>query len=317
LVIECATDVRLERVVIRGAQARSRIAGSHDLTLIDCVIGIDPEASGQQCLLIAQPAGTPPRPVDASCSNIRIVGGEFRAATQHAIHVGAGQFSVTGFEISHARIFGAFDNGILIWNSSRGAVIGNQIIGARAWGIQEIGAGSNDNLILGNWLYANAGTLSFVGSRTQVVRNWAEANAPLPDSGGFRQTIDGWAKLSIAATQSSIPMDRNVGRFRAVRPGSITGLVVTTSLPRTGTSGTLKVTAYLNPGNSGVTGLSTGFFVEINANTNRASKTQPIDVATSQFLPGDELYLMVETSGFSVGTGDPPFNVYAALEIED
>ena len=126
---------------------------------------------------------------------------------------------------------------------------------------------------------------------------------------------DGRAKVGIAATQTIIPMDRSTGRFRAVRAGSITGLVVTTSLPRTGTSGTLTVTAYKNTGDAGAGGSTTGFNVQINSNVSRASITQPVDVSTSTFLPGDELYLRVETSGFVVGT--PPFNVSAALEIED
>ena len=77
LVVDWATQVRLARVVIRSPRERSRIAGSHDVALIDCIIDT-PRLSGQQCLLVGQPA--PPGP-DGSCSNIRIVGGEYRGAT--------------------------------------------------------------------------------------------------------------------------------------------------------------------------------------------------------------------------------------------
>lgn len=149
------------------------------------------------------------------------------------------------------------------------------------------------------------------------MRNWAPPGINLPDSGGFRQTIDGWEKIGIAATQAIIDMDRANGRFRAVRPGSVTGLVVNTSLPRTGTSGTLKVTAYINTGNAGASGSTMSFFVELNFNDNSAFVPLPADLSPLKFQPGDELYLRVETSGFSVGAGSPPFNVYAALEIEN
>ena len=318
LVVEWATRVRMARIVIQSPRQRARIAGSDDVALIDCMIEIDPtRASGQQCLLVGQPAGSPPFP-DGSCSHIRIVGGEYLVATQHAIHMGTDLFSVDHFEISNARIDSAVNNGILIWNSTNGIVIGNRIYNCGGLGIQELGANTNDNLILGNWIKFTApmaGTINFIGSRTQVVRNWAAPGVVLPDTGGFRQTIDGWERIGIAATQAIIDMDPATQRFRSVRPGSITGLVVNTSQPRTGTSGLLRVTVYKNTGNAGAGGSTTGFFVEINTNNNRAFITQPVDVATSTFQPGDELYLRVETSGFVVAS--PPFNVFAALEIED
>jgi hypothetical protein len=230
--------------------------------------------------------------------------------------MGTADNPVNRFEISNVTVSGAVNNGILIWNSTDGVVIGNRVSGCGGFGIQEIGPASNDNYIVGNWLKTNTtGTINFLGSRTQVVRNWAAPAVPLPDTGGFRQTIDGWEKIGIAATQAIIDMDPATQRFRSVRPGSITGLVVNTSQPRTGTSGFLRVTVYKNTGNAGAGGSTAGFSVEINTNNNRAFITQPVDVATSTFQPGDELYLRVETSGFVVAS--PPFNVFAALEIED
>jgi hypothetical protein len=274
-----------------------------------------PRARAQQCLLIAQNAGSPtPKPANASCTHICIVGGEYRGAKHQSIQMGTENFSVTAFEISHALIDGADLNGILILNSYRGTVIGNHIMGCLGFGIQEV-APANKNLILGNYLHSNGTPLLFAGADTQAVRNYVDAGVALVDSGGFRQTIDGWEYLGIGPNQVIDNMTRANGRFRAVRSGSITGLVVTISQPRTGTTGTLKVTAYKNPGNAGVTGSTTSFFVEINANVNRAALPQPVDISTSKFSAGDELYLRVETSGFVVAS--PPFNVFAALEIED
>jgi hypothetical protein len=165
LVVEWATRVRLARIVIQSPRQRARIAGSHDVALIDCIIEIDPtRASGQQCLLVGQPVGSPPLP-DGSCSNIRIVGGEYLVATQHAIHMGTDDFSVEGFEISNARIVGAVNNGILIWNSSKGVVIGNRIEQCGGWGIQELGASSDSNAFIGNQLANNGAAISLVSAK--------------------------------------------------------------------------------------------------------------------------------------------------------
>jgi hypothetical protein len=320
LVVEGVSGLRLARVVIRGARQRARIAGSHDVALIDCTIALNPQlASGQQCLLIAEPAGIPPVPVDASCSNIRIVGGEYRDAGQHAIHVGSNPFSVAFFEISNAQIVDAVNNGILIVNASNGRVIGNRISGCDDFAIQELGT-SNNNLILGNWLYENEdGTILPVGPQTQVIRNWAESDQDLPDSGGFRQTIDGWTYPPMIDNGDSVPlteMTRSNGRFRAVRPGSVTGLVVTLSEPRT--AGTMTVSVYKNSGNADAPAPGTDmlFSVTISTNVNRQRLAKPSDASpTFNFDVGDELYLMITTDTWAVATG--PTKVFCALEIED
>jgi hypothetical protein len=320
LVVEGVTGLRLARVVIRGAHQRARIAGSHDVALIDCTIAHDTEPpSGQQCLLIAEPAGNPPVPVDASCSNIRIVGGEYRDAGQHAIQIGSNMSSVDFFEISNAQIVDALANGIMIANASNGRVIGNRISGCDGLGIQELGT-SNNNLILGNWLYGNMGNdISVLGAETQVVRNWAEPGAELPDSGGFRQTIDGWTFPPMIQNGGSVPlteMTRPNGRFRAVRPGSVTGLVVTLSEPRTG--GTMTVSAYKNSGDADAPAPGTDmlFSVTISTNVNRQHLAKPSDASpTFTFDVGDELYLMITTDTWAVATG--PTKVFCALEIED
>jgi hypothetical protein len=54
LVVEWATRVHLARVFIDIPRLRSRIAGCHSVSLIECVIN-GPRESGQQCLLIGQP----------------------------------------------------------------------------------------------------------------------------------------------------------------------------------------------------------------------------------------------------------------------
>jgi hypothetical protein len=251
------------------------------------------------------------------------VGGEYRAAQQHGIQMGTPAYTVTFFEISGARIVQAENNGILIQNSSFGTVTGNSVVGCKDLGIQELGSQSNDNLIMGNWLYGNLdGPLYFVGSRTQAIRNWAQAAFLVPDSGGFRETVDGWHADDVGANVST-PQELNrfavtagvnakAGRFRAVRNGWITGVVVTSTAARS--SGTLTVTVWINPGLAeGVAGLvDTGVSATLDA-TNTSRRAVPWPAGDIQFLAGDELFLQVTTSGWGPTTAD----IRCAFQVED
>jgi hypothetical protein len=311
--IDGVERVRLDRVVIRNPKQRARISASDDVALINCIIDMGSHTSiGQPCLIVAQPLAPAPPPPSAACSNIRIVGGEYRGAKQHAIQIGTTTESVTGFEISNAQITGATNNGILIVNSMQGVVTGNRISGCGGLGIQELGGNTNDNLILGNWLRLNAaGTISFLGSRTQVVRNWAAPTVPLPDSGGFRQTIDGWNLNSVPASQTNVELVRGNGRFRALRSGSVTGLIITSSADCT--AGSLTVAVYKNPGLAGATGSSILNATQDSTpgNTSRTVVLQPVDVDT--FAAGDELYLRFTTDA----AWAPSSDIRCAIEIED
>jgi hypothetical protein len=326
--IDGVERVRLDRVVIRNPKQRARISASDDVALINCIIDMGSHTSiGQPCLIVAQPLAPAPPPPSAACSNIRIVGGEYRGAKQHAIQIGTNTESVTGFEISNALIEGATNNGILLQKALNGRVIGNRIVNCGNLAIQEL-PGANDNLILGNWISfigPMAGTISFVGSRTQVVRNWAAPGVPLPDSGGFRQTVDGWYADDVGANVTTAqelnrftfpttptPVNAKAGRFRAVRNGWITGVVVTSTATRS--SGTLTVTVWRNPGLAeGITGLvNTGVSAQLDA-TNTSRHAVPVPSGAVQFFAGDELFLQVTTSGWGPTTAD----IRCAIEIED
>lgn len=110
-------------------------------------------------------------------------------------------------------------------------------------------------------------------------------------------------------------MSRAVGRFRAVRAGSVTGVVITSSLPCTG--GFARVTVYKQLGNAGGPGATIGLSVDLTStNPSKNAATIPQDTGVlPRFQPGEELYLVIESAGWSVSGG--PANIFAALEIED
>lgn len=129
-------------------------------------------------------------------------------------------------------------------------------------------------------------------------------------AGGFRQTIDGFNVDNIAASVTNQEIVRAVGRFRAVRPGSVTGVVVTSTEART--ANTCTVDVYKNTGLAGAAGSSIGLTAVLDGtNTSRKATTQAKDADT--FAAGDELYIVYTTSaGWTPTTAD----LRCALEVE-
>lgn len=126
----------------------------------------------------------------------------------------------------------------------------------------------------------------------------------------YRQTIDGWFQDNVAASQTDVELSRADGRFRAVRAGSVTGVVVTATEART--AGTLTVTVFKNTGLAGATGSTIGLTAVLDVNnTSRKATTQAKDSDT--FAAGDELYICVTTDGsWAPTTAD----IRCAVEVE-
>lgn len=155
-----------------------------------------------------------------------------------------------------------------------------------------------------------------LAAQTSGIRNVPLPTSPITDSGGFRQTADGWT-ATITGTVGQTGMTRGDGRFHAPRAGSLTGLVVTTSA--NWSAGSLTVRVYKNTGLAGGTvpgdQIAMGLTLTINNGTapSRKSITLPINATPqSSFLPGDELYVTIEsTSWSSSSTG-----VRCAIDVE-
>lgn len=127
--------------------------------------------------------------------------------------------------------------------------------------------------------------------------------------GGFRQVIDGWFQDNVTTPQTNVELTRAVGRFRAIRAGSITGVIATLTEART--AGTLTVTVFKNTGLAAAAGATIGLSAVIDgSNTSRKATTQAKDVTT--FVAGDELYAVVTTSGWTPTTSD----LRVAIEVE-
>lgn len=130
-------------------------------------------------------------------------------------------------------------------------------------------------------------------------------------TGGFRQTIDGFNQDNVAASQTNVELARAVGRFRAVRAGSVTGVSVTSTEART--AGTCTVTVFRNTGLAGAAGSTIGLTAVLDGtNTSRAATTQAKD--TDTLAMGDELYLTVTTDG---GWLPVTADIRCVIEIED
>jgi hypothetical protein len=105
--------------------------------------------------------------------------------------------------------------------------------------------------------------------------------------------VDGWLQDNVAANQNNVELTRAVGRWRAVRAGSVVGLVVTSTLART--NGTLTVKIFKNTGLAGAAGaqLSSMTAVLDATNTSKAASYQRTTLAA--FALGDEIYATVTT----------------------
>jgi hypothetical protein len=218
MILSNAWRVTLTRVVINEPRQFSSINGCVDVDLLDCVIN-SPRDDNMSCLLVA---------TTADCAFVRIQGGRYTSAKHHAIVLGFvdeedPDFEIEYFEVSSATINYNQLNGLQLVNAHHGLVQGNKIHdnGANSWGILE-GSACSDNVYIANWLYDNpAGPIFFQGTDTRAVRNFAEAGTEVSDTGGFRDTVDGWT-IATSAT-SGTEMDRygqtpGPGtRFRAVR----------------------------------------------------------------------------------------------------
>jgi hypothetical protein len=309
LTLNGVRDVRFQKLVLFSPYTRARIDGCQDIELRDCVVDT-PRLSGAECLAVAQ---------TADCTNVRILGGRFLNAKGRGVIIGSTNFSVDPFEISNAQITGSTLAGLYVPRGHNGLVSSNTITGNTGLGVFEE-ATSSANLFVANRLQGNgAGAITANGANSQVVRNVTAPQQLISDSGGFRQTIDGWYRENVAANLSNEELRRNpdatlpvaVGRFRAARAGSVTGIVVTSTQART--AGTLTVTAYKNTGLAGAAGSSIGLTATLNgANTSRVAATQAENVDT--FLAGDELYIVVTTDGSWAPTS---VDIRCALEIED
>jgi hypothetical protein len=314
-----AKRIRVSRFVALQPGARAEIDACTDVELNDCVIDA-PRTSAAQCLLVA---ASPMPSQSAACANIRVVGGQYRHATQNAIALG-NVHPVTGFEISGTLIQGQTDpmdptrntlNGVLLGNATEGIVQGNNILGCNFKGIAEASTSTN-NLFIANRVKGNTlGGLAVVGQTSDAARNFPTPGTEADDTGGFRQTIDGWKFANLNVTTPLTEMTRVAGRFRAVRKGSVTGIVARTSLATGSLTASVTVRVYKNTGAFGAPGIPTGLFTTITQPDNgRKAATQNQDAnVNSIFDPGDEIYITVESSQWSPALTD----VWAALEIED
>jgi len=149
-------------------------------------------------------------------------------------------------------------------------------------------------------------------SKSPIVDNSA-TSPKLNDAfivGGFRQTVDGWTQDNVAANQTNVELTRAVGRWRAPRAGSVTGVIVTATEART--AGTLTATVFKNTGLAGAAGATIGLTAVLDGtNTSRKATTQLKD--TDAFAAGDELYAVVTTdAGWLPTTSD----IRIAIEVE-
>ncbi|MBX3427452.1 MAG: hypothetical protein KF688_17365, partial [Pirellulales bacterium] len=185
---------------------------------------------------------------------------------------------------------------------------------------------SGSNVIVGNQVSGNGGTtyppIGLTGTTSVVARNFAGAGVDVADSGGFRQTIDGWIKDGGLTSLTNSEMARNnfttgnagAGRFRAVRSGSVTGLVITSDVPSATTvTGTLTAEVFINlSGITGGSGTGTGLTAALDS-TEKNIKATTQAMNADPFQAGHEIYVALTTAAWSA-TGA---KIRCAIEIED
>jgi hypothetical protein len=313
LIIKRADRVQITNLRIDRPARAALIDDAIDVEMQECSIS-SPRLSGEQCLWAAKAA---------NCTNLRIRGGHYRdPRSNHAVQLGSSSFFVFGFEVSHALIerisAGGSPSGIYLQNAVSGMVVGNRIIGFARYGIEEAGA-SNANNLIGNFLISNTlGPLNIIGTASEAIRNVTNVTnfqTLINDSGGFRQTLDGWVHASIANT-TPVEMGRNnfapwamgapapagAGRYGAARDGSVTGIVVTTTVAAPAAS-SLKVTAVKKTGAAGGAGTPFTLSVTLPVGATRAAILAAKDAHA--FLAGDELSSRLRSQG-GVGPAEWP-----------
>lgn len=193
--------------------------------------------------------------------------------------------------------------------------------GSSGYGISETPPFSGQNLILGNWLVDNySGPVSFFSPTTEVVRNFGTPQVKIDDSGGFRQTVDGWTYDDFFASNVNVEMPRNnfsaadagAGRFRAVRDGTLTGVIITSTENISQQAGSVTATVYINTDAAGDPGTSTGLSATLDStNINRKATRQPPGL--DDFKAGDELYIRLTSNAWQPTDA----KIRCALEWQD
>jgi len=172
-------------------------------------------------------------------------------------------------------------------------------------------AGAENTLVQGANIFLHGG-VSRVLHKNETVRfvhlnstQWLEESANTS-----YLVVDGWTQDNVTANQTNIELTRATGRWRATRAGSVTGLVVTSTLART--AGTLTIKLFKNTGLAGAAGAQLGTITAVldGTNTSRLSSIQKTGSAT--FAAGDELFITVTTDSAWTPTTS---GIRCALEI--
>lgn len=173
---------------------------------------------------------------------------------------------------------------------------------------------------------SSVNTVTIDGNASETINNattyilrsefaWVEIFAT---SGGWQvksrsaamQMVDGWLQDNVAASQTNVELTRADGRWRAVRAGAVTGVVVTATEARTG--GTLTVTVFKNTGLAGAAGSTIGLTAVLDGtNTSRKATTQTQN--QDAYAVGDEIYCVVTTDGSWTPTTS---DIRVAIEVE-
>lgn len=145
----------------------------------------------------------------------------------------------------------------------------------------------------------------------EIIRFIHNGSTQWIEYGSNYDTIDGWLQDNVIANQVNVELTRAVGRFRAVRGGCVTGLVVTATEART--AGTLTIKVFKNTGLAGAAGAQLATITSVLDGTNTSRASSYLKVRSSNtFVAGDELYITVSTdAGWLPITSD----IRCALEI--
>jgi hypothetical protein len=315
VILSGVSRVRLQSVTAWHPGTAIKVDDCTDVELRDCIVDT-PWGVAAQCLLVG---------LNLPCTNFRLIGGKYLNAPNHAVAVGASlhvsKFQVLGVNISNAALHG------LIVRGQGGLVSGNVIDNCGQHGIYETGL-SAANSFIGN-VVTNTGMAPLSLSSTAnsyAIRNTTNPGQGIVDTGGFRQTIDGWYFDNVPANSSAfVELPRFAlqggvaavaGRFRAARKGSITAVVVTSTVNVT--AGSLGVLVYRNIGPAGSITPGDIIAVGLAATLNTTvGQTQRHAVTAAEqvheFNAGDEIFLALASSTLT------PNNVCirCAIEIED